>query len=302
MQLLLQQGFDIIFLKGPLAAAELVKIIGDFDAILCGDDDITAEVLVKGKEGKLKYISKYGVGVDRIDVGKAKELRIPVTNCPGVNQVSVAELVFSLLLSFARNITAETNITKAGGWQKITGFEIYNKTIGIVGLGAVGREVAKRATAFGLHVLVNTAHPPLDFIQANGYTLCDSVNELSAKSDIITLHTPLTTATNGLINESVINGMKHGAIIINTSRGGLVDTNAVAQGLSSGIIGGYLTDVLDEEPMPKNHPLKDFPNVMITPHIGSRTYESVARQGTLAVENLVNMIAGNVAAYSRNLV
>jgi len=302
MQLLSQQGYSLSFIKGPVPAAELEKIIGGYDALLCGDDDITAGVLQKGAAGRLKYISKYGVGVDRIDTAVAKRLHIPVTNCPGVNQVSVAELVFSLLLSFARHIPAETNITKAGGWQKMTGFELFGKTIGIVGFGAIGREVAKRAVAFGMPVLVATPHPPLLYLQQNGYAACANVGELATKADVITLHLPLTPATRGLVNDSLVSVCKPGTILINTARGGLVDANAVLTGLQNGVLGGYLADVLEEEPMPVNYPLNNHPNVLITPHIGSRTVESVARQGTLAVENLVNMIAGNVAAYRQNLV
>ncbi len=302
MQLLMQQGYTLSFAKGPLPATELENMIGGFDGLLCGDDDITAGVLQKGAEGKLQYISKYGVGVDRIDTAMANQLGILVTNCPGVNQVSVAELVFSLLLSFARHIPIETNITKAGGWQKMTGFEIFGKTIGIVGFGAIGREVAKRAAAFGMPVLVATPRPPSLYLQQNGYAACASVSELATKADIITLHLPLTPATRGLVNDSLVSVCKPGAILINTARGGLVEASAVLAGLQNGLLGGYLADVLEEEPMPANYPLNNHPKVLITPHIGSRTVESVARQGTLAVENLVNMIAGNVAAYSQNLV
>jgi len=302
VQRLLKTGFDITFLKGPVPQEKLLQIIGEFNALLCGDDEITAEVLLKGKQGNLKYISKYGVGVDNIDVAKAKELGIPITNCPGVNNITVAELVFALLLSFSRNIHLEYNITKAGGWQKLTGFDLYNKTIGIIGLGAVGKEVAKRAVAFGLKVLVTTAHPNHEYIGQQGYTLCKNILDLVAMADIITLHVPLTNETKGLINNAFIQYAKPKAVIINTSRGGLVEPEAIAKGLQEGKISGYLADVLDVEPMPENYLLKDLPNVLITPHIGSRTYETVERQGVMAVENLINMASGNVEAYRSHLV
>ena len=302
MQLLAGQGYDTTFLKGPLKAAALLNAIAGYDALLCGDDEITAEVLSRGRQGQLKFISKYGVGVDNIDVIKARQLNITVTNCPGVNQFAVAELVFCLLLAFARNICQENNIVQAGGWQKLTGIEIYNKTIGIVGFGAVGREVAKRAKAFGMQVLVNTAHPPMGYFKENGYTLCTSIAELANQADFISLHLPLTALTKGLIDKNMVSVLKPGAIIINTARGGLVDTLAIVQGLTSGVIGGYLADVLDVEPMPANHPFTQLPNVLITPHIGSRTYQSVERQGVMAVENLINMVTGNEEAYRHHLV
>jgi D-3-phosphoglycerate dehydrogenase len=302
MQRLLQTGFDITFLKGPVPQYKLLHVVGEFDALLCGDDEITAAVLLAGKQGNLKYISKYGVGVDNVDISTAKQLGITVTNCPGVNNITVAELVFALLLSFSRNICLEYNITKAGGWQKLTGFDLYGKTIGVVGLGAVGKEVAKRAIAFGLKVVVATAHPNHDYIAQQGYAVCKNVLELAAIADIITLHVPLTKETNSFINNDFIQKAKPGLIIINTARGGLVDAEAIAMGLQEGKISGYLTDVLDVEPMPENYLLKDLPNVLITPHIGSRTYETVERQGIMAVENLTNMVSGNIEAYRSRLV
>ena len=184
----------------------------------------------------------------------------------------------------------------------MTGFEIYNKTIGIVGFGAIGREVARRALAFGMRVLVHTAHPPLDYLKAKGYQACNTLTEMASQADILTLHIPLTAETRQIINGTIINDIKPGLVIINTSRGALVDASAIVAGLANGLIGGYLTDVLDTDPMAEDEPLRHFPNVLITPHIGSRTFESVERQGIMAVENLVNMIAGNKAAYQSRLV
>lgn len=297
-QLLYRQGYDITAIKGPLTGAAFLPIIAGFDALLCGDDEVTAEVLQAGHNGRLKYISKYGVGVDKIDIAKAKQLGIPVTICPGVNQYAVAELVFGLLLSFARNIHLEYAVTKAGGWDKMTGFELYDKTIGIVGFGAIGREVALRAKAFGMHVLVNTRHPGGEALEGVGATYISTLDELAQKADILTLHVPHTPETNEIINHALINNyLKKGAIIINTARGKLINNEAVKAGLENGTIAGYLTDVLDIEPMPANHPLQHAPNTLITPHIGSRTWQSVERQGLRAVENLISMLKGDVESY-----
>ncbi len=301
-ELLSRQGYNITICSGPLTETELLPIIAQYDALLCGDDEITAAVLQKGKEGSLQYISKYGVGLDKIDVIKAKELGIPVAFCPGVNQVSVAEHVFALLLSFAKNIHLEYNITKVGGWKKYIGHELSGKKIGIMGFGAIGKEVAKRAYAFGMKVIITTSHPDVDYINGNGYFLAKNFTELAAQVDIITLHVPLNAQTEEIINDALImNVVKKGVIIINTARGRLVNTTAIKRGLDNNIIAGYLTDVLDIEPMPENYLLKDIANVLITPHIGSRTYESVERQGVRSVENLINMVSGNFEAYREYL-
>jgi D-3-phosphoglycerate dehydrogenase len=303
IELLNRQGYDITAAGEVTDEACLLNIIDEYDALLSGDSKVTAAILQKGKAGRLKYISKYGIGVDNIDVAAAKQLGIPVTICLGVNQHAVADLAFGLLLSHARNIHLEYAITKAGGWKKLTGTELYDKTIGIIGFGAIGKEVAARAKSFGMKVVVATRHPDAADIEKRGCCLAANINELAVKSDIITLHVPLTPLTEGIISSELINTvLKRGAIIINTARGKLVDAGAIKKGLENGIIAAYLTDVLDIEPMPENYILHDAPNMLITPHIGSRTYESAERQGLRAVENLVNMLNGNVEAYKGYLV
>jgi len=293
-ELLEQQGFEIDRLRGPLSEHEMLDVVANYDALICGDDELTDKVLESGKKGKLKYISKYGVGLDKIDLKKAKELNIPVTNCPGVNQVSVAEHVFALLLSFAKNIHHEYNVTKSGGWKRYVNREIFGKTHGIAGLGAIGKEVAKRAGAFGLTVIGYDPFADMKFAADNNVKLFSSFNEMAAECDIITLHTPHTPETENIINLQLVQQtLKYGVIIINTARGKLVDMDAIKFGLDNKIISGYLADVLEIEPMPTDYPAKDWNNVLITPHIGSRTYESVERQGLFAVQNLLNLISHN---------
>jgi D-3-phosphoglycerate dehydrogenase len=291
--LLNEQGFEIDILRGPLFDYELRPIIANYDAVICGDDEYTAEILEIGKAGKLKFISKYGVGLDKIDLARAKELGIPVTNCPGVNQVSVAEHVYAMLLSFVKNIHLEHNITQAGGWKRHVSTEIYGKTLGIIGLGAIGKEVAKRASCFGLEVLAFDKFVQKEFLDENPHIkVVDTLNDLFAVADIISLHVPHTPETEKLISSEVVNSkLKKGVIIINTARGKLIDLDAVIGGLEAGKIGGYLADVLDVEPMPEGYPLLGVENVLITPHIGSRTFESVERQGLYAVNNLLKMLS-----------
>lgn len=286
-----KQGFETDILRGPISESELFPIIDQYDALLCGDDELTRKVLEKGKSGKLKYISKYGVGLDKIDLSAAHEFGIPVTNCPGVNQISVAEHVFALLLTFFRNVHHEYNHMRNGKWIRLTGSELHGKTIGIIGLGSIGKEVAKRANCFGMNVLVHDQKPDIDFISKYNLTGTSDVKSLFRQSDIISLHVPLLPETQNMINKTIISKhLKKGVVIVNTARGKLVNLNDIKYGLKSGIINGYLTDVLDIEPMPENYSLKDFDGVIITPHIGSRTQESVEKQGLMAVHNLIKLI------------
>ncbi len=285
-----RQGFDTDYLRGPIIEDRLLEIIDQYDALLCGDDELSRSVLEKGKAGKLKFISKYGVGLDKIDLKAAGELDIPVMNCPGVNQISVAEHVFALLLTFFRNVHHEYNHTRSGNWVRLTGTELYGKTIGIIGLGAIGKEVAKRAYCFGMNVMVHDKYPDMEFILKFKMFNTPDISEIYSKSDIISLHVPLLPETENMINGDIIsNCLKKGVVIVNTARGKLVNLDGLKKGLLNGIIKGYLADVLDVEPMPENYALKDFDNVIITPHIGSRTHESVEKQGLMAVNNLIEM-------------
>jgi len=293
--LLESRGYEIDKMRGPIKEDELLPIIQNYDAVICGDDEYTEAVLTKGREGRLKYISKYGVGLDRIDLVAAEELRIPVRNCPGVNQVSVAEHVLALLFTFEKNVHLQYNSTKEGSWKRWVGNEIQGQTIGIIGLGSVGKELAKKSLALGLQVIgfdlyendeFNVKHPEMTFTE--------DINYIYENANVISLHIPHTPQSEEMINEEVIfNKLKRNPIIVNTSRGMLIDVDAVIKGLNQGVIRGYLTDVLAQEPMEADEKLRGIENVIITPHVGSRTYQSVVRQGTMAVENLFELIKFN---------
>ena len=290
--LLNAQGFQVDILRGPVTEDVLLPIIKDYDAVICGDDEYTEEVLVQGKAGKLKYISKYGVGLDRIDLVAAKKLDIQVRNCPGVNQVSVSEHVLALLFAFEKNIHIQNETTKQGSWKRLTGNEIQGKTIGIIGLGAVGKELVKKSLALGMNVIGFDLFKNEAFLEAYPkLVFTENIENIYENTDVISLHIPHTPQSEKLINEDVIfNKLKKNPIIINTSRGMLIDVDAVIKGLADGKIRGYLTDVLAVEPIEKNEKLKGIDNVIITPHVGSRTNQSVVRQGTMAVENLLELI------------
>ncbi len=288
-ELLSKTPFQFTWMRGPLNETEMLEIIEDFDAILCGDDALTLEVLKKGKKSKLKFISKYGVGLDKIDLIAANELNIPVTNCPGVNQVSVAEHFFGLLLGFLRNIPAELDyVMSKGQWKRLTGTEIFGKNICIIGLGRIGKEITKRAHAFGMNIYAFDLNADPNLISEFGITMVNNLESDFHLFDFISLNLPLLPETQGIINANLLSKARKNLVIVNTARGELIVQSDVIEALESDSISGYLTDVLDIEPMPENHPLRSLKNVMITPHIGSRTFDSVSRQGTMAVENLIN--------------
>jgi D-3-phosphoglycerate dehydrogenase len=289
--LLKQTGWEIINARGPLNEADTLALVGDVDGYICGDDAITRKVLEKARP-KLKVLSKYGIGVDKIDVKSCTEFGIPLLFTPGVNHTTVAEHNFLLLLALEKNFLFHTDSTRAGGWQRKTGHELLDKTIGIVGLGRIGKEVAIRARAFGLKVLAFDRYFDEAFSREHEVKRASSLDEVFAASDYLSLHTNLTPETRDLINAGSIAKMKRGVLILNCARGEIVNTNDLIAGLKSGQVGGYGTDVLDQEPPPPDHPLLKLPNVVITPHVGSRTYESVVRQATTAVKNLILAMDG----------
>lgn len=283
-------GFELVCERGPLAEARLLELAGQFDAYLCGDDALTRAVIAKSLP-RLKVISKYGIGLDKIDLKAATDLKVPVLFTPGVNHTTVAEHTFALMLAAVRNLVVEANHVAAGRWTRITGNEIYGKTLAIVGLGRIGKEVASRARAFGLQVIGYGNHWDDDFARAHEIERVVAFDEVLRRADIISLHTKLTPATKGLINAQNFPLIKKGAVIINTGRGELVDLDALVAALKSQRLLAYAADVLDQEPPPADHPLLGLPNVILTPHIGSRTHESVQRQASCAVENLTRFFA-----------
>ncbi len=285
-------GAEIHRARGPLTEAQMLEIAGEFDGLLCGDDAITRAVLEKFRP-RLRVISKYGIGVDKIDVGGCSDLGIPLTFCPGVNHTTVAEHAFLLMLAMSRNLLEQANAVRNGHWQRLTGYEIRGKKIGVIGLGRIGQEVVKRAAAFEMKIVGYGANFwPTEIAQQYQMDRADSAEEIFSSCDIISLHTKLTDQSRRLIRADSMQQMKPGVLIVNCGRGELVDSSDVRAALESGRIGGYATDVLDQEPPQPDHPLLTAPRCLITPHIGSRTFESVERQAMMATENLILCLRG----------
>jgi D-3-phosphoglycerate dehydrogenase / 2-oxoglutarate reductase len=283
--------YEIERARGPLPEAEILKLVGTHDAIICGDDAFTKSVLEKCLP-RLRVLSKYGIGVDKIDIPSATALKIPVTFCPGVNHVTVAEHTFGLLLSLTRLIPPQDALIKKGEWKRSTGRELAGKTMGILGLGRIGKEVAKRARAFDMKVCAFDLYWDEAFAKQYEIERKPTGEDVLRASEVVSLHMNLTDENKEWLNASRLGVMKRGAYLINCARGGLVHQGDIAAALKSGQLGGYGADVVEPEPIEKSNPLLGAPNVVLTPHTGSRTYESVERQALMAAENMIRVLGG----------
>ena len=291
-------GFQVVKARGPLQEAamlDLIKSNGGFDGLLNGDDIITSKVIDAGMNAKtpLRVIAKYGIGLDSIDVKYATSKKIPVLYTPGVNHTTVAEHTFGLVIALVKHFWPHLRSVKGGGWTRITGNELFGKTIAIMGMGRIGKEVAKRARAFDMNVRGYDVYWDEGFAKACTVERCTTLEDALHNADIVSLHMNLDDSNRGFINKTRIAAMRKGAIIINTARGGLVVEADVAEACKSGQLGGYGADVLDHEPPAPGHPFNEIDNIIITPHVGSRTFESVERQAMRATLNIVNYLHGD---------
>lgn len=289
-----ESGFEVVSARGPLSEQQMLDLIGKgggFDGLLNGDDKITAKV-IDAALPRLKVIAKYGIGLDSIDVKYATTKRLPVLFTPGVNETTVAEHAFGLMIAVAKDFWFHIRATKAGQWKRQTGNELYGKTLGILGLGRIGKEVVKRAGCFGMKCIGHGNHWDDAFASEHHLQRLPTREDVLRQADIVSLHTNLTPETRGMINKERIALMKDGAILINTARGGVIVEQDVADACKSGKLKGYGTDVLETEPMKTPHIFQEIDNIIVTPHVGSRTYESVQRQGLRAANNLVNYLKG----------
>lgn len=297
-ELLDRSGLEVVRARGPLTETQLLELIqqhGGFDGLLNGDDHITAAVIdaALAAHTPLKVIAKYGIGLDSIDVTYATGKNLPVLFTPGVNHTTVAEHAIGLMIGIAKHFWLHLREVKAGNWKRSTGCELFGKSIGVIGMGRIGKELIKRAKAFGMNALAYDVYWDDDFAREYEVQRCWKAEELLSKADIVSLHMNLSDETRQFINAERIAMMKDGAMLINTARGGLIDEAAVADACRSGKLLGYGADVLDQEPMQPPHPFQEIDNILITPHVGSRTFESVERQAVRATLNIVNFLKGD---------
>jgi D-3-phosphoglycerate dehydrogenase len=239
----------------------------------------------------LKVVSKHGVGVDNVDVPAATRAGVIVTNTPGANQVAVAEMAVALIMALTRKLAYHDMVVKSGSWSRIIGTELAGKTVGLVGLGRIGKEVVLRLEGFQVKFLAYDVYHDNTFAAEHRVRFVE-LNELLAESDVVTLHAVLTSDTQSLISEYELGLMKPGAYLVNTARGGLVDEQALYRALVENRLAGAGLDVFAEEP-PTNSPLLQLGDkVLLAPHLGAQTTETVLRMGKMAAENIVQVLQG----------
>lgn len=274
-------------------AAELLEVLPRMDAIITGTDELTAEVINAAPH--LKTIAKHGVGLETIDLSAARTRGITVSYTPGFIHDSVADLTLALLLALARKIVPAHLSTKAGSWKALFGVELRDKTLGIVGLGRIGKAVCERAKGFGMRVIAYDPFPDEAFAAAHAVTLV-SLPELLERSDVVSLHAPAEAAEGPVIGPAQLKMMKPTAFLINTARGQLVDEAALAAALRQGRLAGAGIDAFVNEP-PIGSPLLELENVVLTPHLGGRTLDGQRRMGELVIENCLRALRGDPPLY-----
>ncbi|MFN3651965.1 MAG: phosphoglycerate dehydrogenase [Armatimonadota bacterium] len=287
---LLEQAADVEVSTG-LTAEQLIAKIPDFDALVVrSETKVTEPVFAAAK--RLKIVGRAGVGVDNIDVSAATKAGVIVVNSPEGNTIAAAEHTTAMLMAVARRIPDAVNSLRHEEWKrsKFVGVEVYNKTIGVVGLGKIGREVAKRCKGLGMRVLAFDAFVAADVARRDGVEMVD-LPELYQRSDFITVHTPLTRDTRGIINDEAFAQMKDGVRILNCARGGIIDEEALLRALESGKVAAAALDVFEKEP-PTDFRLVHHPHVIATPHLGASTEEAQVNVALDVAEQIVAVLDG----------
>lgn len=290
-------GHDVEVWPGelPPSAESLAAALRDADAVLTMvTDRIDAQMLAGCP--RLRVIANMAAGYDNVDPGVAADAGVWLTNTPGVLAETTADLAFALLMAAARNVVVSDRDTRAGGWRTwsptaFLGQDVAGGTLGIVGLGEIGSAMARRASGFAMRILYagRTRKPEREAALGAEYV---SLEELLSRSDFVSLHIPLTPATVRLIGAPQFALMKRSAILINTARGTIVDQEALVAALRAGEIAGAALDVTDPEPLPVNHALFSFPNVIITPHIASASVATRSRMADVAADNILAVLSG----------
>jgi D-3-phosphoglycerate dehydrogenase len=276
-----------------LSEEELIRLLPGIDGIVAGDDPLTRAVLQTAD--RLKVISKWGVGVDNIDLEAAAELGIRVTNTPGMFGDEVADVVIGYLILMARQLHRVDRDVRAGQWPKPEGVSLAGRTMGVVGLGHIGQAVAKRAQVMEMQVIgTDVSSESAGTAQRSGVKIVD-LPELLRQADVVSLNCPLTAENRHMISERTLAMMKPGAWIINTARGGLIHEDALVSALSSGLIGAAALDVFEVEPLPADSPLRRFGQVILGAHNSSNTEDGVHRTSVRAIENLIAGLEGTAS-------
>jgi D-3-phosphoglycerate dehydrogenase len=297
---LLRENFEVD-LGLEMSDEELVGAIAEYDAILIRSaTKMTAELIERGE--RLKVIGRAGTGVDNVDIPAATRRGVIVANAPESNSVAAAEHTMALMLALCRNVPQAHGSLTGGAWErpKFKGTELYGKTLGVVGFGRIGQLVAKRAQAFEMDVIAFDKFVSPERFRELGVEGVESLVALLGRADIVTLHTPKTPDTIGLIDAEAVAAMKEGARLVNCARGELVDLDAVQAGLEDGRLAGVALDVFPSEPFTV-HPIFDRPDVVLTPHLGASTAEAQDRAGVVTAEQVTAALTGGVVTNAVNI-
>jgi D-3-phosphoglycerate dehydrogenase len=278
----------------PLPSAEVARLLPGIDGYIAGLDEIDRSALESAD--RLKVIARYGVGVDNVDLVRAHEKGICVTNTPGANSASVAELTIALILSLSRKIPESVAATRGGGWPRMAGLSLEGKNVGLMGFGSIGKQVARRLAGFDCRILAFDPVPDCEYAR-NHHVEFISPEEISAESDFLSLHLPLLPETRALVNEDFLRGMKQGAFLINTSRGELIDDNALSISIQKGHLRGAALDVFSKEPPDADNPLLKLPQVLVTPHCASHTDGAMNAMGWMALNDCLSVLRGEIPQY-----
>lgn len=271
----------------PLSSADVAQLLPGIDGYIAGLDCIDANALSAADQ--LKVIARYGVGVDNVDLVAAREKGIIVTNTPGANSVSVAELALGLMLAVARNIPEAVEAVQQGKWPRYSGVSLEGKTIGILGLGAIGKQLARRLNGFDCKILAFDPFTDTAFAKNNHIELA-TLEEVIRQADFVSLHLPLLPETRGIVNDTFLSKMKKGSFLINTSRGEVVDEDALLRALQRGHLKGAGLDAFTIEPPDPKNPLLALSQVIATPHLGAQTDGATSNMGWLAMKDCLAVL------------
>lgn len=299
---LLEKEVDVVFASDP-SVDTLSKEIKGVHGVIVRTAPLIRKIIESAD--KLQVIGRHGVGVDNIDIEAAAERGIPVVYTPYVNMVSVAEHTMGFMLALAKRICVVNRATREGNFsirEEFSSMDINGKTLGIIGAGRVGSTLAKKCiAAFNMKVLAYDPYLPSEKAEKMGINLCSDLSEILKQSDFISIHTPLTEETKGLIGEDELKLMKPTCFLINVARGGVVDEQALARALNENWIAGAATDVFSEEPPKEDNPLFHTKNILFSPHMAALTRECVVRMATGAAEGVLDVLRGNRPKYIANL-
>lgn len=297
VEMIENEGYELVRIpaeewKDP---SKLINYAKDAQGWISGVSKCTREILESAP--LLKVVTKHGTGVDSIDLNAAKEKNIVVANAPGLNANAVADLAFSFVLSLARKIPYSDKFVRNGKWKPVMGIELKGKTLGVIGLGAIGKGLIKKASSFDMNFVAFDVYQDEEFIKKYNVKMLSDAKEVLKEADFISLHVPLTAETRNMVSTDEFKMMKKTAYIINCARGGVIDEQALLNALNTEEIAGAALDVFTSEPPSVDNPLLALDNVIVAPHMGAYTEEAMAAISEVCAENVIRVLKGQEPLY-----